>query len=461
MAAPLLAACATPARTEAAEPYPAPVPDPDSYARPETARVRHVAIDLRADFQAKVLSGTATLSIEAAPGAHEIVLDCDGLAIQSVRTEHGPTTYSIGASHPDHGAPLTIAITPDTRTLTIAYETSPNAGALQWLTAQQTASGKPYLFSQGESILTRTWIPTQDSPGIRQSYEARVVVPIDLKVVMSAEMLTPGGETADAGMRAYRFRMEHPIPPYLIALAVGDLALRATGPRTGVWSEPSVVEAAAREFSDMDHMLRTGEALYGPYRWGRYDVLVLPPSFPYGGMENPRLTFATPTIIAGDKSLVNVIAHELAHSWSGNLVTNAVWADSWLNEGFTTYIEGRISEALYGTERVAMAYSLDWASIQTAIRTLEADSTRLHKLPGFDPDGGSSAIDYAKGALFLRTIEGIIGRARLDAYLHSYFDRHAFQPMTSERFLADFRAHVVGGDGANPTRLRSIAWRRR
>jgi leukotriene-A4 hydrolase len=457
LAAPVLSACAT-TPGEAPEPYPAPVPDPDSYARPEVARVTHVAIDLRADFARKVLAGAATLTIEAAPDAREIVLDCAGLTIQSVRTEHGPATFALGASRPDHGAPLTIAITPDVRTLTIAYETAPSAGALQWLTAQQTASGKPYLFSQGESILTRTWIPTQDSPGIRQSYETRIVVPADLKAVMSAEMLTPDGEAADGGMRAYRFRMEHPIPPYLIALAIGDLAFRSTGPRTGVWSEPSVVDSAAREFSDMDHMLRTGEALYGSYRWGRYDVLVLPPSFPFGGMENPRLTFATPTIIAGDKSLVNVIAHELAHSWSGNLVTNAVWADSWLNEGFTTYIEGRISEALYGTEQVAMANSLAWAGIQTALRTLPPDSTRLHKLPNFDPDGGSSAIDYSKGALFLRTIEGVIGRARIDAYLRSYFDRHAFQPMTSERFLADFRTHVMRGDAALEQRLMLDQW---
>lgn len=458
LAAPLLSACASGATGEAPEPYPAPVPDPDSYAQPAGAHVTHVALDLTADFQRKVLHGTATLSIEAAADAREIVLDCDTLTIQSVRTEHGSTTHTIGAVHPDHGAPLTIAITPDVRTLTIAYETSPDAGALQWLGAQQTASGKPYLFSQGESILTRSWVPTQDSPGIRQSWEARIVVPSELKTVMSAEMLTPDGEAADAGMRAYRFRMVHPVPTYLIAIAVGDLAFRSTGPRTGVWSEPSEVDAAAREFSDMERMMRVAETLYGPYRWGRYDVLVLPPSFPYGGMENPRLTFATPTIIAGDKSLVNVIAHELAHSWSGNLVTNAVWADAWMNEGFTTYIEGRISEALYGTEQVAMAYTLDWASIQTALHTLEADATRLHKLPGFDPDGGSSAIDYDKASLFLRTIESIVGRTQLDTYLRSYFDRHAFQPITAARFLADFRTHVVRGDAALEQRLMLDQW---
>jgi aminopeptidase N len=461
LAAPLIASCVKGASTgaDAPEPYPAPVPDPDSFANPDVAKVTHVALDLTADFARKVLSGTATLSIQPSANAHEIILDCDKLNIHSIRTEHGTTTFSIGAVKPDHGAPLAIAITPQTRTLTIAYETSPEAGALQWLSAQQTASGKAYLFSQGESILTRSWAPTQDSPQIRQTYEARIVVPADLHVVMSAAQLTTDGEAVadDAGKRAYRFRMEHPIPCYLFALAIGDLQFRATGPRTGVWSEPSVVDAAAREFSDMENMLRAAEKLYGPYRWGRYDVLVLPPSFPYGGMENPRMTFATPTIVAGDKSLVNVITHEMAHSWSGNLVTNAVWADAWLNEGFTTYIEGRISEALYGRDLAAMAQVLSWAQIQKAIAHLPPAQTRLHG-PGAGSDDHSAAIDYDKASLFLRTIEGVIGRAAMDAYLRSYFNRHAYQPMTTARFLADFRAHVVQGDQALEQRLQLDAW---
>src|SRR6185436_14049891 len=139
-----------------------------------------------------------------------------------------------------------------------------------------------------------------------------------------------------------------PIPSYLIALAAGDLAFRSLGPRSGVYAEPSVVDAAAFEFADTEPMIHAVEELYGPYRWGRYDLLVLPPSFPFGGMENPRLTFATPTILSGDRSLVNLVAHELAHSWSGNLVTNATWNDFWLNEGFTVYFERRIMEEVSG-----------------------------------------------------------------------------------------------------------------
>ena len=313
--------------------------NPHSHARPADARVTHVSLDLVADFERRVLSGSATLSIEARANAREIVLDSDGLIVKAVHTNLSETSFEFGSRDENLGQALAIAIGPGVTSLVIDYETAPGAGALQWLEPAQTASGKRFLFSQGQAILTRTWIPTQDSPGIRQTYDARIVAPEGLKVVMSAEMLTPEGEAAEGG-RAFRFRMANPIPPYLIAIAIGDIAFHAIGPRTGVWTEPSMIAAAAYECADMERMLSAAEAMYGRYRWGRYDVLVLPPSFPYGGMENPRLTFLTPTFLAGDRSLVSLIAHELAHSWSGNLVTNALWADSWLNEGFTSLHRG-------------------------------------------------------------------------------------------------------------------------
>lgn len=454
MAAPLVSACASWSEGGASDPM-APLPhDPDSYAQPDVARVKHVALDLKADFARKVLRGTATLDIVAREGAQEIVLDVDGLAIGSVSGGGRELPFTIGASQPEHGSPMTIQIG-DARQITIAYETSPDAGALGWMTPAQTASGKPFLFSQGEAIYTRTWVPTQDSPGIRQTYEARIVAPEGLRAVMSAEMLTPDGEPAEGG-RAYRFRMTHPIPCYLFAIAIGDLEHRAISHRTGAWAEPSIADAAAYEFADMERMLRTAEALYGPYRWGKYEVLVLPPSFPFGGMENPRLTFATPTSIAGDRSLVALIAHEMAHSWSGNLVTNAVWQDSWLNEGVTSYIEARISEALYGEERANMARSLDWVGIQAAIEAGPPDVTRLHLRSSTDQQ--PSAITYDKGALFLRTIEQTIGRRQFDAYLRSYFNRHAFQPITTALFLTDFREHVVRGDADLEARLNLDEW---
>ena len=441
------------------------VRDVHSFARPNEARVTHVDLDLHADFGARMITGTATLDVQAAPGAREIVLDTRGLAIREVTDGAGrQLQHALGAEDSILGRPLTIQLPQGTRKVAIVYGTSPDAAALQWLTPEQTAGKRhPYLFSQGQAILTRTWIPTQDSPGIRQTYTARIVVPPELKAVMSAEMLTPEGEPAEAGQRrAFRFRMDNPIPPYLIALAVGDLAFRPLGPRTGVWTEPAMLERAANEFTDLERMVAAAEALYGPYRWGRYDLLVLPPSFPFGGMENPRLTFATPTILAGDRSLVSLVAHELAHSWSGNLVTNATWADFWLNEGFTTYFENRIMEALYGPERAAMLANLGWQELQgevMAVGGAASPDSRLHlDLTGRDPDAGMTEIAYEKGATFLRTVEQAVGRERWDAYLRSYFDRHAFQPMTTEAFLADLRANLVRGDAELERRIGLEQW---
>jgi leukotriene-A4 hydrolase len=434
--------------------------DASTFARPEIARVTHVALDLDADFEARRMAGTATLDIQAADGAAEIILDSKGLEIEAITDGAGaPLRYALGAGDAERGQPLAVQIGA-ARQIRIRYKSAPDAAALQWLTPAQTVGRQhPFLFSQGQAILNRTWIPTQDSPGIRQTWEARITAPEPLKVVMSGERLTPEGEPAGRGRRAYRFRMDRPVAPYLIAIAAGDLAFRALGPRTGVWTEPAMLDRAAAELVDTERMVMAAEALYGPYRWGRYDVIVLPPSFPYGGMENPTLTFLTPTFIAGDRSMVGLVAHELAHSWSGNLVTNAVWPDSWLNEGFTSYFENRIMESLYGPARAAQEAALSFDDLQAALTELGATApgTRLHA-PGQSGDGGNSGIVYDKGALFLRTIERIVGRQRFDAYLTSYFDRHAFQPMTSARFLADLRANLVRGDAGLEQRLMLDQW---
>ena len=434
--------------------------DAHSFARPEIARVTHVALDLDADFEARRMAGTATLDIQAAPGAHELILDSNGLEIQAVTdARRHALHWALGQGDSVHGRPLTVEIGP-VRRIVIRYRSAPDAPALQWLTPEQTVGKRhPYLLSQGESILNRSWIPTQDSPGIRQTWEARITVPAPLTAVMSGERLSPRGEPAGPGRRAFRFRMTHPVAPYLIAIAVGDIAFRALGPRTGVWTEPAMLDAVASELRDTEAMVAAAERLYGPYRWGRYDMIVLPPSFPYGGMENPTLTFLTPTVIAGDRSLVGVIAHELAHSWSGNLVTNATWSDSWLNEGVTTYAENRIMEAIYGRHRAAQEEALSWGDLQAAVRQLGPTSpaTALHHVLD-DPDGTSAGIVYDKGATFLRTLERIVGRPRWDAWLRSYFDRHAFQPMTSALFLADLRANLVRGDRALEQRLELDRW---
>jgi leukotriene-A4 hydrolase len=433
--------------------------DVHSFARPAEARVTHVALDLTADFTAKRIGGTATLDVQAAAYAKEVVLDTQGLEIQSVTGGDGKAlAYAVGKADAALGAPLTVQLG-GAKQVRIAYRSGPDAGALQWLTPEQTAGKRhPFLFSQGQATLNRSWIPTQDSPGIRQTWEARIVVPAPLKAVMSGERLTAEGEAVPGGGRAFRFRMDKPVAPYLIALAAGDIAFQPLGPRTGVYAEPATLKAAAAELPDTEKMVAAAEALYGPYRWGRYDMIVLPPAFPYGGMENPTLTFLTPTFIAGDKSLNGVVAHELAHSWSGNLVTNAVWPDSWLNEGFTSYFENRIMESLYGKARASQEEALSWADMESAFKELGANApgTRLHD--DSDSEDGASGIVYDKGALFLRTIERTVGRERFDAYLRSYFDRHAFQPMTSARFLADLRANLVKGDKGLEQKLMLDQW---
>ena len=438
--------------------------DHHSYAKPLEARVANVDLDLALDFAAKRVSGTAALDVIARPGIRQVILDSKGLAVTAVEDSQGePLKWALAAADPDKGAPLTIDLPGDGRQrITIRYSSGPDAAALQWLSPEQTAGKKhPYLLSQGQPTLNRTWIPTQDSPGIRQTWSAKITAPEPLKVVMSGERLTPDGEPDGDGRRAFRFRMDKPVAPYLIAIAAGDLAFRELGPRTGVWTEPAMLDRAAAELADTEKMVEAAEKLYGPYRWGRYDVIVLPPSFPYGGMENPTLTFLTPTFIAGDKSLVGLVAHELAHSWSGNLVTNATWADSWLNEGFTSYFENRIMEAIYGTKRAQQEEALSFDAMEDSFEEegMDAPVTRLHLAEAeANPDGGSSGIVYDKGATFLRSLERQVGRQRFDSWLRSYFDRYAFQPMTSAKFLADFRQNLVKGDKALEAKLMLDEW---
>lgn len=422
--------------------------DIHSHANPDQVRVRHLNLDLTVVFEQQTIQGIAILTLErVARNPKQLILDSRALQID--KTEISPdgvkyreTPFTIGKADKILGAPLQVNLAPDTKFVKIRYSTDPTATALQWLKPEQTAGKQhPFLYTQSQAIHARSWIPLQDSPGIRVTYEARVHVPPGLRAVMAAAHVN------DASPHEFHFVMDQPIPPYLIALAVGDLAFQATGPRTGVWAEPSVLGKAAAEFSDMEKMLEATEQLYGPYRWGRYDVLVLPPSFPFGGMENPRLTFATPTVIAGDKSLVSLVAHELAHSWSGNLVTNATWSDFWLNEGYTVYIERRILEQLYGRRREEMEAALGYQDLLRELKTHPDADQILHiDLTRRDPDDGATDIPYEKGALFLRQLEHAFGRERFDAYLKSYFDHFAFQSITTGQSLDYMRAHLFTAD---------------
>jgi leukotriene-A4 hydrolase len=436
--------------------------DVHSYARPAEARVTHVALDLTADFDTRELRGRAALDLDVALGTTQVALDTRDLRVHAVTDDTGrPLHYSLGADDPVLGRALLVALPPGVTRVVIEYATAPGADALQWLAPEQTAGGEhPFLFSQGHAILTRTWIPTQDSPGIRQTYEARLTVPAVLTAVMSAEHRTPSGVRIGS-QRRFEFRMRQPIPPYLIALAIGDLAFREVGPRTGVYAEPVLVERARDEFADLERMLVTAESLLGPYRWGRFDVLVPPPSFPYGGMENPRLTFVTPMLIVGDRSLTTVVAHELAHAWAGNLVTQATANDFWLNEGFTVYTELRIMEALYGAERAEMLEVYGRRALDATIERLGATSpdTRLRvDLTGRDPAVGVTIVPYVKGAAFLRVIEQAVGRERFDRYLRSWFERHAFTSVTTESFVRDLREHLLAGEPGLEERIGVERW---
>lgn len=404
-----------------------------SYARPNDAVVKHLSLDITADFEKKIITGTASYSIEN-NNASEIILDSKYLEIQKVEADGKTTTFSLGNFDKQLGQSLKINITPKTKNITVFYNTTNKTEALQWLNPQQTADKKhPFLFTQGQAILTRTWIPIQDSPQIRVTYDATLKVPTELMAVMSAE--NPK-EKSDNGI--YHFKMEQPISPYLIALAIGDIEYKAISKRTGVYTEKSMLAKVHNEFSDMEKMVAAAEKLYGKYAWDQFDVIVLPPSFPFGGMENPRLTFATPTVIAGDKSLTSLVAHELAHSWSGNLVTNATWEDFWLNEGFTVYFEIRIMEALYGIERAEMLALIGRQDLEDELEGFKEtpNDTKLKlDLKGRNPDDGMNSIAYDKGYLFLRTLEKTVGREKFDVFLKNYFSTHAFSTMHTEKFI--------------------------
>jgi leukotriene-A4 hydrolase len=439
------------------------VADPHSLANPEAVRPTHLSLDLTVDFEARRVHGSVELTLDYAKdaGAHVLALDSQDLEITRVTDPATGATLAFGLEPPVPilGRRLSITL-PEPRPghVRIEYRTGANAGALQWLEARQTTSGKrPFLFTQSEAIYARSWIPCADTPGARVTYDAIVHVPPGMTAVMSAEH---GEEDPTHG--TFRFHMPQSIPSYLIALAAGEMAFKAVGPRTGVYAEPQVLDRAAYEFADMERMLTAAEALDGPYLWGRWDVLVLPPSFPLGGMENARLTFATPTLLAGDRSLVNVVAHELAHSWSGNLVTNATWGDFWLNEGLTNYGERRIVETLYGKDFADMQWLLALRELRQVIadpKTPPGDTRLALDLTGRDPDDGPpSAIPYDKGASFLRLLEKQRGRTRLDAFLRAYFTKHAFASITTEQFLAELKRGLFDGDETGWREAQVEAW---
>ena len=431
--------------------------DPHSFARPAEALAKHLDLDIEVDFDKKQIRGVAAYDIETKKDSALLVFDTQDLDILTVTNGSDSLPFTMGTTDPQLGTPLEIPLSPVTKRVVIHFATRPGAKALQWLDPGQTAGKQhPFLFTQSQAILARTWLPCQDSPGIRFTYKARVRVPKGLMALMSAT--NPTTPSIDG---AYNFTMSKPCPAYLMALSVGDIQFAEIGPRTGIYAEPSMLKACANEFVDMEKMLTAAEELYGAYEWGRYDLIVLPPSFPFGGMENPMLTFATPTIIAGDRSLTALVAHELAHSWSGNLVTNATWNDFWLNEGFTVYFERRIMEKLYGKPYADMLSIIGYQDLQASLADYGMDNPatclKLH-LEGQNPDDGMNDIAYEKGYLLLLSIEQAVGRDRWDAFLKQYFSAHAFSTMTTEAFLLYLDQNLIKGDAALTAQLDLKTW---
>jgi aminopeptidase N len=436
-------------------------------------RVTHIELDLRVDLEDKVISGVVGLEFKRLdPRATQIVLDTKDLMINDVSQKAtdvlGATdkNQTIWVSRPFHlekpdpilGSALVIDLPPSRKTvesIRIDYETSPKASALQWLAPKQTAGRhKAFLYTTSEPIGARSWIPLQDTPQVRAPYKAIIHTASDVMAVMSAE-----NDPKVKRRGEYSFVMPQAIPSYLIALAVGDLEFKETGPRTGVYAEKPVAKAAAKEFADAEMMIAAGEKLFGPYRWTRYDILVMPPSFPEGGMENPRLSFITPTAITGDKSLVSVIAREVAHSWSGNLVTNATWRDLWLNEGFAAYLQGRIIGAVYGEPRDSLEAVLDLRALRGELSKLApSDQALAVDLRDRDPKLAFSEVPYEKGRLFLCYLDAKFGRDRFDAFLRGYFDHFAFKSITTEQFNQYLNQNLIDRSPGIVTHEQVLAW---
>ena len=428
-----------------------------TFSNYEKVTCKHLDWKAKINFELKEIKGTATWTFENKSNEKFIHFDTYDMSIIKAKVNGKETQYFVTDFNKEFGSGLSIPISEKDSMVSIEYTTGADATALQWLAPSQTAGGKlPYLFTQCESIHARSLLPCQDVPANRITYNAEIETPRGMMAVMSAKNPTeknPEGK--------YTFEMEIPIPTYLIALAVGDIDYKAIDDRSGVYTEPSMLEKSANELSDIPSMMRVAEKLGGPYKWGKYDVLIAPPSFPIGGMENPRLTFATPTIIAGDKSLVSLIAHEMAHSWSGNLVTNATWNDLWLNEGYTTYFERRIMEEIAGKDYNEMMWELGYQDMQSDLNDmgLNGEDTKLKiDLKNRHPEDAFSNIAYEKGAIFLRMLEENMGRKAFDIYLNKYFQTNAFVPMTTEKALTFMRQHLFNGDSSIETKLQLHQW---
>ncbi|MGY0557815.1 M1 family metallopeptidase [Lysobacter sp. A421] len=433
-----------------------------SYAEPDKVRIKDLALALDVDFNDKQISGSATYQLDwVDPDATELVLDTRDLTIEKVVGERSDDKwvdlkFELADADKRLGSKLTIQAPDRSERIRVTYHTAPQASGLQWLTPAMTEGGEqPFMFSQSQQIHARSWVPLQDTPRVRFTYTAHVTSPEDVMVLMSADNDPDAERDGD-----YTFAMPQAIPSYLLAIAAGDLVFKPISERSGVWAEPAMVDKASAEFADTEKMIEATEALYGPYRWGRYDILVLPPSFPYGGMENPRLTFATPTVIVGDKSLVSLIAHELAHSWAGNLVTFSSPKDQWMNEGITSYVENRIIESLYGKDFANMEAAIAQNELRKTIGHMEPQAQSLAIRPDVHVKAGDTltAVAYDKGAWFMMFLEHRFGREDFDPFLRGYFDHFAFQSIPTTTFIQYAKDNLLAKHPGKVTEAELDEW---
>lgn len=428
-------------------------PDPHSFAQPNEAKATHLQWSGQVDFASKTIIAKASWMIQSQKKADTIVFDTYGLDIQKVTIDDQQETgWVLDTPDPILGSALRIAIKPGTQMVHIQYRTASQAKGLQWLDAAQTGDKKhPFLFSQGQAILTRTWLPCQDSPSLRFSFDATVSVPAGLMAVMSA----PNSQQHSTD-GLYRFSNSQPIPSYLFALAVGDFSYKAFDGRSGIYAEKSTLDVAWQEFANLPPMIKAAERLFGKMPWQRFDVLVLPPSFPFGGMENPMIMFAAPTLIAGDRSLTNLVAHELAHTWSDQLVRIASWEDFWLNEFFTNYIERRIIEEIEGSSYTEMMESLSNLELEKTLESAGLTGQSLVLVPdldGKDPDQVLGATQYLKVAALMMHMESSLQKKNIDRWIRQQLREGEGKVYTTQSFVQSHQNELFSNENFNEAHL--------
>ncbi|PHH62455.1 hypothetical protein CDD81_7102 [Ophiocordyceps australis] len=442
--------------------------DPTTLSNYGAWRTRHTTVSFRLDFDKKRLVGSVLLQLESQTDKESnlVVLDSAFVHVSSVLVNSKESEWELKPHSAPFGAPLHISVPHavckgELLDVAIHVETTDKCSALQWLTPAQTSNKKhPYMFSQCQAINARSIFPCQDTPDVKSTYTFNLtsILPVVASgVPVGDHDATPGTE------KEYKFEQKVPIPSYLFAVASGDIAKASIGPRSVVVTGPNELADCKWELErDMEKFMEVAEGLIFPYKWGEYNVLVLPPSFPFGGMENPVYTFATPTIISGDRQNVDVIAHELSHSWSGNLVSNASWEHFWLNEGWTVYLERRIQAAIHGDADFDFSSIIGWKGLEDAIELFGKDHEYTKLVinhTNVDPEDVYSQVAYEKGFHFLYYLDRLVGRDNFDKFIPYYFTKWSGKSLDSFEFrdtFVDFFNEL--GDQDVKNKVAAIDW---